>query len=288
MNHSKDDVIPAAAPLWRQIITDLCSVDDAMFNGRHQPCKLCGGTDRARFIEKHNAQFHCNVCGDKDGLNFYMEFMGISFGDAINDIGNWLNLIPMDKREEIKREFKITSQFSKWYKFDINQYEKIKSESELVINPWQRINGLQMIDMYSYENKSAFPLLNEHGKDVDAVLVDIDGNWLTSAGNSMLHNGLYSVFGSEIGNYTYLTVKPLVAAKSHVFTGKQVVCTWEEENIFHVGIKYDFNVVVIVSNLSEVENADSLNLNQMIFDPKTNKVKNKIYLPYEIVAMRNA
>jgi len=291
MIHNKDDVLPAAAPMWVNILLQMTSLDASIFNPKKEhPCPVCGGKTRFRYRDQPaglEAPFFCNNCGSRSGINMLMECTGLGFNEAINAVGDHLGQIPVEQMQVIKRDFEVKATFSKWYKFDIDQYQKIKNESEQVVNSWQRINGLQMINMYSYQNKASIPLINEHGKESDIALININGRWETTNGNTIIQNGLYSVFGSDKGNHTYLTVSPLVASKSHVFTGKQVLCVWEEENICDIANLFA-DALVIVSNKSEAEEADSLNLNQMIFDSKTNKVRKKIYLPGEIVAMRNA
>lgn len=291
MNHNKDDVLPKAAPIWVDILLSLTSLDASIFNPKKEhPCPVCGGTTRFRYRDKPvglESPFFCNSCGSRNGITMLMECTGLNFSEAINAVGDHLGCIPVERLEVIKRDFEIKSSFPDWYKFDMAKYDHIKANAEIKINSWQRINGLQMIEMHSYENKAVIPLINQHDKEVDFVLIDIDGRWETTAGNTMLHGGLYSVFGTDKGNHTYLTVSPFTAAKSSVFTGKQVVCVWEEENICDISNLFP-DAVVIVSNKSEVDEADSLNLSQMIFNTKTNKVKNKIYLPGEILAMRNA
>lgn len=286
MNHQKDDVLPVAQPLWPEILQALTSIDSKFFNGKNQACPLCGGKDRARFIRKHELQFHCNQCGDKSGLQFYMEMTGIGFSDAINDVGNWLNLIPQDRRVEIQREHEVLVNFPDWYKFDMKHYLKLKESAKPLNTSWQRVNGLSMIDILSDGENALIPLSDSNGKPVDFLIVDIDSNYQSTGGNTIIPRGFYSTFGDSIGKRTYLTVSPLVAAHASIFTGKQIICVWDEENIWEVGKNCDDPPVVIVSNLSETMESDALKFNQLIFNKKNNTVNRRLYKYGEIIKER--
>jgi len=72
------------------------------FNGRHQPCPLCGGNDRFRWGEskqdvtmKGRGAAICNQCGSHLGLWWFMQTTGLDFPAALNEIGaNFLKVEP--------------------------------------------------------------------------------------------------------------------------------------------------------------------------------------------------
>lgn len=312
MNHSKEDVIPAADGLWRDIILALTNVDPKFFNGRGQSCPLCGGNDRARYIHKHDMQFHCNQCGQRNGLMFYMDYTGLSFSDAVNDVGDYLNLIPTDKREAARSNYQTVRSFPDWYKYDMEHYEKLKEAATVNLSPWQRISGLNMLYILEHEGCALIPLLNEQGNACDFVLIDRDGSTQTTGGSKIIPSGFHSVFGESKGKYTYLAVSPYVAAHASIFMQRQVVCVYELENIWEVGknvgkdwhkekvklsdmnavadeiYKHDEYIppVVIVSNITETQESDQLKFKQLIFNLKNNTVQRKLYEPYEIMEKR--
>lgn len=312
MNHQKDDVLQAAAGLWQDIILSLTNVDRRFFNGRHQPCQLCGGKDRARFIRKHEMQFHCNQCGDKSGLQFYMEYAGIGFSDAINDVGNYLGMIPVDRREAAKREHIIINQFPDWYNYDIEIYDSIKEAATVDLSAWQKINGLNMLDILKHGENALIPLLNAQGEPCDFVMLDIDGNMQTTSGNKSVPSGFHSVFGNEQGKRSYIAVSPPVSAHAAIFTGKKVICCYDVDNLWDVAknigrdwsrSKVSLNdyervadeinkpddyrpPVVICANLEDVQEADSLKFEQLMFNAKNNTVNRRLWKPLEYMDER--
>lgn len=287
MNHQKEEVIPAADGLWPNILLALTNIDQRFFNGKHQPCPLCGGKDRARYIKRHEMQFHCNVCGDKSGIAFYMELTGISFGDAINDVGDYLNLIPVERRESAKQERFIASNLPDYYEYDFSRYEQLKSEAKIALSPWQRVSGLNMLDILAHGEHALIPLLDRNGNAVDFTMIDIDGNWQTTAGNKTVPVGFYSVFGENDGNRTYITVNPYHAAHASIYTGKKIVCCYEDENLDAVVNNFEGEIVVIVSSVTETQEADTLKLPQLTFNKQNNTVNRRLWQPFEIMDKRN-
>ena len=56
-------------------------VDETVFNGRHQPCPVCGGKDRFRWDEKYPTPAICNQCGKKGWVKFASDVCDISYRD---------------------------------------------------------------------------------------------------------------------------------------------------------------------------------------------------------------
>lgn len=284
MNHDKNEVIPAAAGLWPKILQSLTNIDSKVFSGKHQPCPTCGGKDRFRYEKSYEYPFLCNQCGPRAPINFYMDLTGVDFSQAINDVGDYLNLIPVERRHAINQEFIATSQFPSWYEFDMKHYLKLKEQAYTGPTPWQRVSGLMMIDILAHGDDALIPLLNRDGHACDFVMVDIDGNWQTSGGNTIVPDGFYSTFGDEPGKRTYIAVNPYHAGHASVFTGKQVICCYSEENISSVANNFPYReCVVIVTSLSETLEADGLQLSQLTFNKQTKTVNRRLWLPGEIV-----
>src|SRR5262249_41095818 len=67
---------------WPTILVEL-GIPRKALNGRHQPCLLCGGKDRARFTNHDDAGlYYCNQCGARDGFQLLMEYNGWEFREA--------------------------------------------------------------------------------------------------------------------------------------------------------------------------------------------------------------
>ena len=96
------DAIAAARGRWPEILAALAGLSDAELSDRHQPCPLCGGTDRYRFDDKDGSgSWFCNQCGGKDqrggagsGIDLLMRRQGWSFVEAARQVEAFLGLVP--------------------------------------------------------------------------------------------------------------------------------------------------------------------------------------------------
>ncbi|WP_435052153.1 primase-helicase zinc-binding domain-containing protein [Escherichia coli] len=56
---------------------------DSGAENRHQPCPVCGGSDRFRFDDREGrGTWYCNQCGAGDGLKLVEKVFGVSPSDA--------------------------------------------------------------------------------------------------------------------------------------------------------------------------------------------------------------
>lgn len=81
-----DRTLDRARGRWRGILPAL-GVPEHFLNGRHQPCPICGGKDRARFDDKENrGTFFCSHCGAGSGIDLLMKLHGWDFREAVQRI----------------------------------------------------------------------------------------------------------------------------------------------------------------------------------------------------------
>ncbi|AUS01768.1 hypothetical protein NVP1291O_54 [Vibrio phage 1.291.O._10N.286.55.F6] len=282
--YDKDEVIRNAEGFWVEIIQSLTSIDPKIFNRKKEhPCPLCGGKTRFRYTGKTGAPFFCNVCGAKDGLNFYIAYTGCDFATALMDVGNFLNMIPTEKREAINKQHIITSNLPDYYEYDTKLYEFMKEISEVRLSPWQRVNGLNMLDILSSGDNALIPLLDTNQKACDFVMIDVNNNWQTTGGNRCVPSGFYSTFGDRVGKRTYICVEPANSAHASVYMNCQVVCCYETENIEAVANNFEGKVIVVVAGMDDVEQSDVCKLSQLTYNAQNRAVGRTVYKPFEIV-----
>lgn len=65
----------------------MLGVPESFLDGKHQPCLLCGGHDRARFTD-HNGKgsFICNQCRGGDGFDLLTQFHNWTFAEAAKQV----------------------------------------------------------------------------------------------------------------------------------------------------------------------------------------------------------
>ena len=285
--YDKDEVIRNADGFWVEIIQSLTSIDPKIFNRKKEhPCPLCGGKTRFRYTGKTGAPFFCNVCGAKDGLNFYIAYTGCDFTTALTDVGNFLSMIPTERREAINKQHVITSNLPDYYEYDTNQYEGLKTMAEVKLSPWQRVNGLNMLNILSHGESALIPLLDTNQNACDFVMIDVNNNWQTTGGNRCVPSGFYSTFGDRAGKCTYICVEPANSAHASVYMDCQVVCCYETENIESVANNFDGEVMVVVAGMDDVEQSDVCKLSQLTYNAQNRTVGRDVYKPFEIADKR--
>lgn len=76
----------AARGKWKGILLEL-GIDGKFLSGKHGPCPMCGGKDRARFDNKGgNGTFICSQCGNGDGFEILKRIKGWDFKTAAKEI----------------------------------------------------------------------------------------------------------------------------------------------------------------------------------------------------------
>ena len=69
---------------WTGILATF-QVDPVLLKGKHRPCLLCGGRDRARW-DKNKELYYCNQCGSKNPIDLILELTGMDFRDLADQI----------------------------------------------------------------------------------------------------------------------------------------------------------------------------------------------------------
>ena len=67
---------------WHGVLPEL-GVPAGFLNGKHQPCPMCGGKDRARYSDHDGVgMYFCSQCGPGDGIALVMKVNGWDFKTA--------------------------------------------------------------------------------------------------------------------------------------------------------------------------------------------------------------
>lgn len=92
---------------WHGVLPML-GVPQGFLSGKHQPCPLCGGKDRARFDDKDGfGSFICSQCGAGDGVSLLMKINGWDFKTTAEKIEEVIGSVepraPKPKADERKQ-----------------------------------------------------------------------------------------------------------------------------------------------------------------------------------------
>ena len=93
-------IIDAANGRWPDILSTIAGLTPEQLTDTHQPCPLCGGTDRYRFDDiDGSGSWFCNQCGGRNqsggagnGMDMLMRRTGLSFADAARRIEQHLGI----------------------------------------------------------------------------------------------------------------------------------------------------------------------------------------------------
>lgn len=95
---------------WPSILGALAGLSAQQLTDKHQPCPLCGGTDRYRFDDQNGSgSWYCNQCGGKDqsggagnGMELLLRRTGWDFRTAAQRIEQHLGITPQRPEPPIK------------------------------------------------------------------------------------------------------------------------------------------------------------------------------------------
>lgn len=107
---------------WPDLLQNLGGLSADQLADRHQPCPLCGGTDRYRFDDQNGTgSWYCNQCGGKDhqggggsGMDLLMRVKNWDFKTAARAVEQHLGIAPSIPDPPIKgaeNVWKYTNEF---------------------------------------------------------------------------------------------------------------------------------------------------------------------------------
>ena len=168
----------------------------------------------------------------------------------------------------------------------MNKYEQLKKSAKPDLSAWQRVSGLNMLEVLNDGKDNALVPLLAMGNPFDFVIIDIDGNISLGSGSGSIPDGAYSTFGSIAGKRSYIAVSPLTAAHAAVFTQRMVHCCYDVANLWDVAKNFDEAPVIICASIEDVQEADSLKFEQLMFNAKNNTVNRRLWKPFEYMDER--
>ena len=113
------NAIEAASGRWPDLLAHFCGLTPEQLSDKHQPCPLCGGTDRYRFDDKDGSgSWFCNQCGGKDqsggggtGMDLLMRHQGLTYVEACQRIEQHLGIIPEPPLPRGRQSWQYSSTF---------------------------------------------------------------------------------------------------------------------------------------------------------------------------------
>lgn len=77
------DIMKLCRHRWHEVIGELTRVKSTTFNGKPQPCPLCGGKDRFRYMNRNgDGTYICRVCGSGSGWDLLAKLLSVDHATA--------------------------------------------------------------------------------------------------------------------------------------------------------------------------------------------------------------
>jgi phage/plasmid primase-like uncharacterized protein len=295
---------------WEAALLSIVNIDRKIFSGKHQPCPHCMGVDRFRwdnhFETKGDGGAICNQCGSGSGMNWLMKLSGMSFPEALEALGGFLNMHPREKLEAIRKELPKIN-----YNDDFITEQEVAAimskTTRVAMNEWTLINGIgcdvNVVRGKSGELIAVEMMRADTMKPCNVAFIGMDGDSFRtfykagynkdSAINGKLTRGAVSTIGEDSGKFIYLVSDYADAWKCHYFTGAHVWCCWSPENMWEVvrNVSDEQRTklrCIINNNFDEVCAAENAGLPILITDDGqdirySGAIRKRLYKPEELL-----
>ncbi|MGS9609517.1 primase-helicase zinc-binding domain-containing protein [Salmonella enterica subsp. enterica serovar Infantis] len=298
MHYQKEEVIPRMRGMWQAALMKLCDIPQQTFNGKHQPCPYCGGKDRFRWTDKINEKGDggniCNQCGNDSGIGLFMRIRGENYSEAIDTLGEWLNLVPVEvvnkANKAAKRDtgYKFGKQASHEKCMEVMSRTKAFNKTPLsVYEGFYRADnepfhcGIKKQENATDELIHAIPCYLVHPDELDEEMCNI--LFINEEGQSSFlakdyTRGSVTVTG-KTDKTIYLCIDWIDAQHIHLATGGQEVwCCFSASNLEIVAYRYKgdrkMRVVCHADDQETIIAADERELDVML--PVNGSFKNGI------------
>lgn len=297
MHYQKEEVIPRMRGMWQAALMKLCDLPHSTFNGKHQPCPYCGGKDRFRFTDKINEKGDggnvCNQCGNDSGIGLFMRIRGENYSEAIDTLGEWLNLVPVEVVNKANKAAKRDS----GYKFGaqaphekcvevMDKTERMEITNLSVFEAFYPLDGesyqvgVKTHDNGYCEHIHAIPCHLVHSDELDDDMCNI--LFVNEEGKSSFYAKDYTRGSVAVTGKTdktiYLCVDWIDAQHIHLATGQEVWACFSPSNLEIVAYRYKgdrkMRVVCHANDRDTLIAADDRELDVML--PINGKFKNGI------------
>lgn len=234
MKYDYKEVIRQLQGNYTDAIQTICSLPDEVFNKKGQPCPMCGGKDRFRYTDRNGeGAYVCRHCGGGSGIDLIMNSTGMEFAEVIDAAGDYLMMIPVEKRE-INRSKAVAKaampSYSESHEEDAGTLLSTCINSG--VGEWMKINAVTKLE-FPLLNKfdSVIPITDNFGNKVNAATILKNGDILYCG---QFTYGGFALFGEDKGKHRYMCVDLIDALIVQEYTGAQVLWIGRPENYYAV------------------------------------------------------
>ena len=236
--YDKKEVLPRMMGMWKDALINICDAPESFFNGKHQPCLYCGGRDRARWTDnlsiKGDGGNICNQCGNDTGIGLMMRLTGMNYSEAINVLGDWLNLIPTEVISKANKRASRTSPYKMGAQIDHERCLEIMERTERVestpLSTYEGIYsefGFDVGRTKSGELIHAMPCFMAYSDGIseemcNVMFINEDGD-VSYAAKDYTRQSVAVIGAFKSDEYAYLVDNLIDGYRVHIATGNRCV-----------------------------------------------------------------
>lgn len=236
--YDKKEVLPRMMGMWKDALINICDAPESFFNGKHQPCLYCGGRDRARWTDnlsiKGDGGNICNQCGNDTGIGLMMRLTGMNYSEAINVLGDWLNLIPTEVISKANKRASRTSPYKMGAQIDHERCLEIMERTERVestpLSTYEGIYsefGFDVGRTKSGELIHAVPCFMAYSDGLsdemcNVIFINEDGD-VSYAAKDYTRQSVAVIGAFKSDEYAYLVDNLIDGYRVHIATGNRCV-----------------------------------------------------------------
>ncbi|QGH77249.1 DNA primase/helicase [Escherichia phage BEK1-1] len=236
--YDKKEVLPRMMGMWKDALINICDAPESFFNGKHQPCLYCGGRDRARWTDnlsiKGDGGNICNQCGNDTGIGLMMRLTGMNYNEAINVLGDWLNLIPTEAISKANKRASRTSPYKMGAQIDHERCLEIMERTERVestpLSTYEGIYsefGFDVGRTKSGELIHAIPCFMAYSDGIseemcNVMFINEDGD-VSYAAKDYTRQSVAVIGAFKSDEYAYLVDNLIDGYRVHIATGSRCV-----------------------------------------------------------------
>ena len=294
MRYDWKDIEPLMVGNWQAAIMSIVNVDMRIFNGKHQPCPSCAGTDRFRFDDhldyKGDGGAICNQCGNGSGITWLMKLSGMTFPESMEALAGFLNMHPREKLEAIKKQLPKVNHISDY--LTVAEVEAIMKKAG---NDTITGKSGELVAIPLYMAGTMTPCNVAFLADDESVSFRAGFSHEYTRGR--LTRGAVTPIGGKT-EWTYLVSNYFDAWRAHRLTGAHVWCCWSPENMWEIVRNVSDEQreklrCIINNNFDEVCAAENADLPILITDDGqdirySGAIRKRLYKPEELFeALKN-
>lgn len=230
MRYEWSDIEPRMTGNWQAAIMSIVNVDMRIFNGKHQPCPSCGGSDRYRFDDnfetKGDGGAICNQCGNGSGITWLMKLSGMTFPESMEALAGFLNMHPREKLEAIRKEMPKVNHSSDYLTESEVAAIMEKANGDTITGKTGELVAIEMVMADTMTPCNVAFLADDES-------VSFRAGYGIEYVRGRITRGAITPIG-EKSEWTYLVANYIDAWRAHRLTGAHVWCCWSPENMWEV------------------------------------------------------